>query len=413
MSSLPENHNTQSYSVATKSTVPGKSRHPYDTGVDKPTETIPESQEEQVIPPTQAQRRELPPRERIKQQILMRLSPRPKSTTESRPDNAGTTANKGIETQGISEIEGRGDPREPNEKSDSRKRWWRPFPKTQARVEGHQSQGSSGLEESDTTDDESDVAALIKPRSAWKSVKDRHRSTFPATGAPMSKPGRELSGRTRKQAQKNAALEQPDNQASALEPKNKADVHLQPEAWETVDGYLSTKPARESPEVPQSSPKQTRKRSQCSTPDRLSTTGSQAGRGSTSIPSDVATDPPKTPTQLMRLLLGSRRTPPSPAVSPLDINSSTVAKSRPTPPSRRPSTESRMSGIQSAEVKNKGWFPFWAFPKIQAESSPRETPNQGLGGTASNEGGRHKVGEVDGEERVTKGRGDRKTRRRV
>ncbi|KAI1633534.1 hypothetical protein F4809DRAFT_583189 [Biscogniauxia mediterranea] len=115
----------------------------------------------------------------------------------------------------------------------------------------------------------------------------------------------------------------------------------------------------------------------------------------------------------MRLLMGSRRTPPSPAVSPLDISGSTAANPRLTPPVRGRSTESRTSEIQSADVKGKGRFPFWVSPKMQAELSPaQEKSDQGLGGTSS-EGTWHKLGEVDGEERVTKGRGDRKSRRRV
>ncbi|KAI1494913.1 hypothetical protein F5X96DRAFT_420343 [Biscogniauxia mediterranea] len=226
--SLGEGHNEQSYNVATKSTSPGKSKHPYDTGVDRHTETIPEFKEEQAIPPTQAQPRELPPRERARHPILMRLSPRPKSTTESRSDNTGSAAKKSVESQGISETQG--SPREPTEKSDSRKKWWWPLTKTQATSEGHKSQDNSGLEESDTTDDESDVAALVKPRSAWKSVKGRRRSTFPATKATTSKPGHKLPGGIQKQKQNNAAPEQPDNQAGAAEPKLKADAHTQPEA---------------------------------------------------------------------------------------------------------------------------------------------------------------------------------------
>ncbi|KAI1499918.1 hypothetical protein F5X99DRAFT_388182 [Biscogniauxia marginata] len=262
-SSLPEDHNAQSYRTARMTSSPGKSKHPYDTGVSEPTETEPAIPEDSIAPSSQAKPEEPPSRHRVNRTNMMRMSPNPKSTLQSRLDFARTVASQGTAVQVMPEPQERGSPRdtgkikfsgkriskqpreqeaksttsepvehlmESKENTGTRRRWWWPFRKTQSVDEEREVEDNSSSKESDTTEDESeDVAALIKPRSAWKSVKGRRRSGYPSTKPTTGKTGNDSAGAIRKTAQKNAAQERLDDQSRETASKPKAEAHVQPE----------------------------------------------------------------------------------------------------------------------------------------------------------------------------------------
>ncbi|KAI2607887.1 hypothetical protein GGR54DRAFT_394800 [Hypoxylon sp. NC1633] len=98
-----------------------------------------------------------------------------------------------------------------------------------------------------------------------------------------------------------------------------------------------------------------------------STTGTNSTPGTTTVHKDFVhedwreTSSPITPTQALRLLLGSGRSPPSPLATQLDLGNAEATESASTVHLKRPRRDSRAS-----EHKCRTWISFWGSPRQQS-----------------------------------------------
>ncbi|KAI0382320.1 hypothetical protein F5Y04DRAFT_253495 [Hypomontagnella monticulosa] len=118
------------------------------------------------------------------------------------------------------------------------------------------------------------------------------------------------------------------------------------------------------------------RRSPSSSRARPSTTGTTSTPRSAGLYTDAThegsrheTPSPLIPTQVLRLLLGPGRTPPSKAITQLDLRRHEPEMSASTLHLAPPSRDSHPSGRPSADHKNRPWVPFWGTPKQQPEQS--------------------------------------------
>ncbi|CAJ2505854.1 Uu.00g132480.m01.CDS01 [Anthostomella pinea] len=367
---------------------PGKSTHPYDTGVGTPTETASEGH---VEPREQPNERPATTGPRQTPWGVDRYSktPRPDSRTgpkvkarevsqrgeriqlggEHRPGTQLTASSTPSPAQFSVGREGY---------AASHKRWWWPFQGKRDTKEGAAESDPDSTEQSAMEGEDDELTALVKPSHAWKSVKGRRGTGYPSGVPTVARVRANSGGSTRKKAQRHAAQMRFENQTGHSRVRLKADMSTQ--ARNAMGIRTSRAPSRRNHEVQGLNARARRKES-------LSPTQPRSGIGSNRDGAQFTKEPgrteattrnasPKTPNQIFRLLAGSKRTPPPRSVSPLDIDNYAMTGAMPTPPPgpKRPSPESGTSGGRSTESRNRGWMPFWGSPKVEATPAPAPDP---------------------------------------
>ncbi|KAI0887700.1 uncharacterized protein GGS22DRAFT_197695 [Annulohypoxylon maeteangense] len=359
---------------------PGKSTHPYDTGVG---ETVAIAVENNIRPRISSRRMEQatvrrdslaqttdrPPKsKRVKSTpSLFRdrthgLTPRKRNGSNFTPEsrNKGDSSPQhGITLRNILGLnKNRGNASDTNASETTsvsppqastesgtliksrRRKWWninkqrsiRDFKRHQDITPGF-IEPSSALDEDEEDDD---LAALRKPQNTWKDVRIRHASRCQKKEIYQGTP----------KTTNYAYLSQPDRDSKTLEYK----LHI---------GH---------------------RKSMSSSQARPSTTGTSSTPGTTTARRDFAQDDwretpsPMTTNGILRFFLGPRRTPPSTTATHLDLpQGPKISVSISTPPPGLQSRESRGSCRPSAENKSRTWIPFRASPRPQPNSSLHES----------------------------------------
>ncbi|KAI1407711.1 hypothetical protein F5Y13DRAFT_195059 [Hypoxylon sp. FL1857] len=339
------------YPQATRSTTaktkPGKSTHPYDTGVGETTARDVEDNTEQELPSRRTQQattsRRQTPREPSRPRKTKRvesspslardgtLAPTPRKnngsngTTESQAAeghqnqnkikfrsvlglsrNRGETPNTShSEVPSISPIQLE---TEAERLVETRpRRWW--YFKKRRRTQNQRTRNlsSSLAEEASMRGEESDgLAALEGSRSTWKSIKTRRAHQRPETEVATNMYDNRTEDAQMKTGKGTSQKQKVDNGSE-----------------KTGNGMYHQKPDRGLSRESRPTLQIRRRKTISSSQARPSTTGTSSTPGTTTVHRDVGhedsreTPSPISPTQVLRLLLGPRKTPPSrPATQP-------------------------------------------------------------------------------------------------
>ncbi|KAI0120760.1 hypothetical protein F4776DRAFT_665387 [Hypoxylon sp. NC0597] len=397
VSTLFESPETVGHTVARGK--PGKSTHPYDTGVSDATVRDVEDTGERK-PPSRRTERATSPREQESQTSdrlrktnrlesnpsLPRsgtLGPKPpknsgsNSTPESQAGSRQRSQNK-IRFRSIlklNKIRGKTSNMSPSEDTSispvqvetgadapktTRKRSWWQF-KKQRRTRNEQDRGHS----SSIAEGGNSLAALDKSRRTWKSIKARRtwgyaEGNFAANACEnRTRGGHGKSGRGADQRQK-------VDKRSETTVYDTSPPQTDRGLWKVSGPKLRIR----------------RRKSLSSSKARPSTTGTSSTPGTTTIHRDFVhedsreTPSPMSPTWVLRHLLGSRKTPPSRPATQSDPRGPGISISTSTVALGRRSRDSHTSGRQSTDHKNRVWTPFWGIPRWQPERSQRDNVNE-------------------------------------
>ncbi|KAI2470168.1 hypothetical protein F4781DRAFT_391380 [Annulohypoxylon bovei var. microspora] len=399
---------------------PGKSTHPYDTGVGVTTARVVEdniqsrtsSQQTERVTTLRGQTTQTPDRlqkaERVKSTpSLLRdrvhaltsrrrkgLNFTPESQTRgdspiqpritfrsiSRQNkNRGKTSKSNpSDTPSISPPQASTEPDAPIE--NRRRKWWNV--RNQKSVCGHERdqdrtpsfiKTSSALNEDEEGDD---LAALVKPKDTWTNFRSRCVVRYPRGKTTKNVSPNEIQKISRKPGRGTSQKQEVYQGTSKI-----------------ANHAFPLQPDRESLKTAGPKLQMGHRKSISSSNPRPSTTGTSSTPGTATAHRDFAledwreTPSPVTPTQALRLFLGTRRTPPPRTTTQLDPRGPKISVATCTPPLGRQSQESgksRTSGRPSTEYKNRIWIPFGASPRPQLDTSLRSN-----GKKASGEGGEH------------------------
>ncbi|KAI1102697.1 hypothetical protein F4804DRAFT_254964 [Jackrogersella minutella] len=370
---------------------PGKSKHPYDTGIGG-TSTRVVGGNSQMRTPSRQTKGAVTPKEQIAQtpkrlqkarmfkstpSFLRDRTPIPTSqkrndsncTPESQAWN-GSPSQRKLEFRnilGLNRNRGNISPTSPSEETSlspeqvstesetptgtQRRRWWH-F-KKQRRTNDERDVDTLDLtgvvSVLDEEEGEDDLVAILHPQGTWKNGKKRRVSRYPR-----------------------------DEVAEKVHETKVGDIrdgtgrgvdHRQQEHQESKKITNST---------PLSQKLQRRHRKSISSSQaHPSTAGTSSTPGTATIHKDFAqedwreTPSPMTPTQVLRFFLGTtRKTPSSRTATQIDLGSPEIGISTSTLPLERKSRDNgRISGRPSMEHNKWAWIPFWGSPKPELDSS--------------------------------------------
>ncbi|KAI0835011.1 hypothetical protein F5Y06DRAFT_277162 [Hypoxylon sp. FL0890] len=371
----------------TAKTMPGKSTHPYDTGVGETT-TSDEDSRQQTPPSRQAERvtssreqtprtsdwlrsskrvrpslsrlgeRNLAPRSqknhglngtperrvgegnrsqpRIKFRSILRLNKNRRRASNTSPSEDNSIPTVHVETEAETPLE------------TWTKRWWY-LKKRRVRDE---------LSRSSLAEEGDDLAAFEGSRCTWKSIKTHRPDGYPggkiATNTYDNRSGntRRKSGRGRNQRQK----------VDMRSEKTASDLST-PQADRVLSKALGPKLLMR------------RRKSVSSSQARPSTTG-PSSTPATTIHRDFAREYSRetpSPISVLRLLLSQRKTPPS---RPATQSGPRGHRDRISTSIDGQSRDSRTPGRQSTGQKHRAWIPFWGPSKPQPEDSLRDNADE-------------------------------------
>ncbi|KAI1074241.1 hypothetical protein F5B20DRAFT_464926 [Whalleya microplaca] len=377
--SAPESPRTRR--SLTGSAKPGKSTHPYDTGIGR-TETSGGDSEHAVDrTSTPRARGRCQSRSRVKFSSTKRLKSRQKQKT---PDKYLADDSCPATIPLLEESEAR---------AEARKKWWQRLSrKTSAQDEQDSYErdvNPAHAEEADV-DQEEDLVALIKPREKWRSARDRRASTYPtadvakARKLTRAKPAQKLYQEELDWSQCRSKRP-PKDEVVLLHSKRSAQASARKESVEAATRFAAPRDRGTASENV-AKPPNPRHPSRSSPPQAPRTSVSTTPSASVHRPSFARerellgrrtdSSSPKTPNQLFRLLVhGLRKSPPP--------EQSRVARP-PTPLSRMVRVDSPHTSARSSPDQRNwswSWVPFWGSPRPLVETpdvSPRGTVGAGV-----------------------------------
>ncbi|KAI4866022.1 hypothetical protein F4820DRAFT_447498 [Hypoxylon rubiginosum] len=246
--------------------------------------------------------------------------------------------------------------------------WW-PFKKQRS---AHDRRGGYGVMErtSKANEEDEDLTVSAEPHRARKSVQDRSGSGRPRNGIA-------------KDAYKSGIKGIWNRSGKGTGRKQRAPK--QPERIERRTPQQHSRASQEASKPLGRKQQRRHQRSLSSSRARPSTDETSATPGNVPVHRDLAQEdlrtetPLITPTQALRLWIGSGRSPSSKAGTQLDLANPGTATSTSTLLVGRPSRESRTS----AEHRNRTWIPFWPSPRPQPEISQRGGVDEASGQRAS------------------------------
>ncbi|KAI1446490.1 hypothetical protein F5Y02DRAFT_425552 [Annulohypoxylon stygium] len=395
LSESPERHKPN-----TKNSKPGRSTHPYDTGVGETSAT---SVGDSIPPRTSsknAQRTAKPRGQPAQTPDGLRKSKRHKSTPSLRDSARGHTPQKRDQSNFTPESQIKSDspsqlkiafrnilrldkknwcnnsdaglsetasiipiqaPIEPDVPTESRRRQiWKPKKQDSVPDYERDQRGKPGVAKASSAPDDNgeddDLLVIGKSQNGWKRLKSRQAGKYQKgetgrTDTPLNTTGR---GTGRK------------DQTYQGTPK-------------TTNYATPSQPDRDSLKKSGRKFQMGRRQSVSSSAAHPSTIGTSSTPGTATAHRDFAqegwrdTPSPTTPNQILRFLFGPRRTPPSRTTASLDLpEAPKISVSASTPLAGRQSRESRVSGRPSIESKNRFWIPFRLSPRSQLDPSPHD-----------------------------------------
>ncbi|KAI1211141.1 uncharacterized protein F4807DRAFT_466488 [Annulohypoxylon truncatum] len=250
-----------------------------------------------------------------------------------------------------------------------RARWWKVKKQRSVHEYERDQDITSGLIEAppvlDEDEDEigDDLAAMVRPRCTRKNVKPRHGSKYHKGEVTKKVPSGDMR-RILKNSRGGSRQQEEIHQGAS----------------KAAHYYPSSQPDRDSLKTSGPGIQRGHRKSVSSSQAHPSTTGTSSTPGTTTVHRDFAQDDwretpsPMTPNQILRFLFGPRKTPLSGTVTQSELpEEPKISVSTSTPPLRRQSRESRTSGRPSTESKNKTWFPFRITPRPQLDASPQDS----------------------------------------
>ncbi|KAI0003547.1 hypothetical protein F4779DRAFT_601623 [Xylariaceae sp. FL0662B] len=335
------------------STKPGKSTHPYDTGISR-TETG--RDDWQNVP----NRSPIPwdgdrPRSRGRVRFCGTLRPRSRQQQRQTPDQYFATDGTPSATMPLLGESG--------VKMEARKRWWRRFSRKTSIHDEHDDHDGETIPKpakEAAMDEERDLTAAFKPQHKWKRAKDCQASAYPRPDPRRSAQAQQPEGHDQEDVDRGKCKgkHSPQDEVALLHSKRSAQANARGEPGQrATDSALSPDPDR-----PSVSAAKVQNRQQSSRYSPLQAPRTPVSTTASASAHWTNSSPPKTPNQLFRLLLiglqkasadepASYPGPGHPAARPLTLS----------PPGLGAGSGSRTpgSGTPSTEQRDRSWSWNW------------------------------------------------------